>query len=362
MNKDLLYIAYGSSAHEMTMELLTAAKAADEIPRGARIGLKPNLVVSASADNGATTHTGVVTGAIEYLQSHGFDDITIMESAWIGDSTQRAFSVCGFHEIEKKYGVKLCDLKKDAPRTVSTPAGNMKICSSPLDCDYLISMPVLKGHCQTRMTCALKNSKGCIPDSEKRRFHTMGLHRPIAALAAALRPDLFIVDSICGDLNFEEGGTPVQTNRMLLGRDPVKVDAYGCRLMGIDPADVEYITLAEKWGVGSTHIDDANIICLNDPASAPAYPAPSGLVSRLTRCVEQNSACSACYGNLVHALYQLQDNYGRHAQTPIYIGQGHAGKNLDGIGVGRCCSGAQHHIQGCPPDAESILRLLLDHA
>ena len=361
MKKDKLYLAYGSSAHEMTIDLLTAAKIAEEIPAGARIGLKPNLVVSDTAENGATTHPGVVTGAIEYLQAHGFRDITIMESAWIGDSTQRAFSVCGFHRIAEKYGVELCDLKKDAHRSVSTPAGNLNICARPLDCDYLITMPVLKGHCQTRMTCALKNSKGCIPDSEKRRFHTMGLHRPIAALATALKPDLVIVDSICGDLNFEEGGTPVQTNRMLLGRDPVKVDAYGCRLMGIDPTDVEYIALAEKWGVGTTQLDDEDVICINDPKDAPAYPSPSGLVSRLTRCVKQESACSACYGNLVHALYQLQDSYGRRVEIPVYIGQGHSGKDLNGIGIGRCCKGADIHVPGCPPNAADILRVLLEN-
>jgi len=361
MNKDKIYISYGNRAHEMTIDLLTAANIAAEIPQGASIGLKPNLVVADKPELGATTHTGIVTGIIEYLQGHGFKDIAIMEGAWVGDSTARGYSVCGYHEIEKKYGVKLYDLKKDATRTVSTPVGSMKICCRPLDVDYLISLPVLKGHCQTRMTCCLKNSKGCIPDSEKRRFHTLGLHRPIAALAAALKPDLFIVDSICGDLNFEEGGTPVQTNRMLLGHDPVKIDTYGCRLMGIDPEEVDYIGLAEDWGVGSGYIDEGDIIAINDPKSAPAYPAPSGIVSRLTRSVKQASACSACYGNLVHALYRLQDDYGRQVKTPVHIGQGNAGKKLEGIGIGRCCSGADVCVQGCPPDAESILRVLLEN-
>ena len=97
--------------------------------------------------------------------------------------------------------------------------------------------------------------------------------KPIAALAAALRPNLIIVDSICGDLNFEEGGTPVQTNRMYLGTDAVQIDAYGCRLMGIDPADVPYIGLAERWGAGSTEIREDDIVTLNQPQSSRKYPA-----------------------------------------------------------------------------------------
>ena len=58
------------------------------------------------------------------------------------------------------------------------------------------------------MTCALKNLKGCLPDREKRNFHSDGLMKPIAALGAFLKPALVIVDSICGDLNFEEGEIP----------------------------------------------------------------------------------------------------------------------------------------------------------
>jgi uncharacterized protein (DUF362 family) len=196
-----------------------------------------------------------------------------MEGAWVGDRTERGFAACGYDKISRKYNVPLYDLKKDETLKVKTPIGEMTVCRRPYEADYLISLPVLKGHCQTLMTCALKNSKGCIPDSEKRHFHTMGLHQPIAALATVFKPNLFIVDSICGDLSFEEGGTPIQTNRMMLGHDPVQMDAYGCRLMGIDPMDVDYIHYAEKWGVGSMEIDEQDLVHINDPKDAPAYAA-----------------------------------------------------------------------------------------
>ena len=354
-----LYVTYGSDAKGMTLDLLEAARVADEIPVGASIALKPNLVIAGTPDSGATTHMGIVEGAIEYLQAHGHRDISIIEGSWVGDSTARAFSVCGYPAVSKRYNVPLYDLKKDATRAVKTPIGDIRVCARALDTDYLISLPVLKGHCQTRMTCALKNSKGCLPDSEKRRFHTLGLDRPIGALAAAFRPSLYIVDSICGDLNFEEGGTPVTTNRMFLGRDPVMIDTYGCRLMGIDPREVEYIGYAEQWGAGSGEIGPDDIVMLNDPSHAPAFPRPSGLVSRLTKNVKQDSACSACYGNLVHALYRLQD-FEPGFDQKICIGQGFKGKKPDGIGIGNCCRSASCAVPGCPPDAESILQALLE--
>ena len=243
-----IYEIFGTNAHAMTRALMESAGAACKIPSGASVALKPNLVVAASPETGATTHAGVLSGAIEYLRDHGFRDISIIEGSWVGDDTGRAFRAAGYEAVGKKYGVPLFDLKRDKTCRVDTPLRPMDICCRALDADYLINLPVLKGHCQTAMTCALKNCKGCLPDREKRRFHAEGLMRPIAALAAALRPELTIVDSLCGDLDFEEGGNPVPTGRMLLGEDPVQLDAYGCRLMGLALEQAPYIQMAEAWG------------------------------------------------------------------------------------------------------------------
>ena len=350
-----IYEIYGTDAHEMTKTLMSAADIADRIPRGASIALKPNLILAGKPENGATTHAGVLSGCIEYLQDSGFSDISIIESSWIGAGTQRSMKACGYDKVCDKYGVSFYDLKKDETRRVKTPIRSMDISCRALDADYLIDLPVLKGHCQTAMTCALKNLKGCIPDHEKRRFHSEGLFRPIAALAAALKPELVIVDSICGDLDFEEGGNPVQTNRMMLGTDPVQMDAYGCRLMGLDIDDVPYIRLAEEWGAGSAEVREQDIIRLNEPAFAADYPQPSGKVRRLIRNVRADSACSACFAALVRALYRAEEE-GVRISGDIYIGQGYQGKRLRGIGIGKCCAGAERCVTGCPPAASEIVR------
>lgn len=353
-----IYTIYGDDACGMTMALMERADIASRIPGpDAHICMKPNLVVAKKPESGATTHTGILEGVIRYLQGHGFMNIDIIEGSWVGDSTKRAFSVTGYDKLAEKYGVGLHDLKGDATRPVKTPAGEIEVCCRALDADYLINLPVLKGHCQTVMTCALKNAKGCLPDREKRHFHSMGLIKPIAALSTALRPDLIIVDSICGDLSFEEGGTPIQTNRMMLGFDPVQMDAYGCSLMGIDPNDVGYIPLAEQYGGGSMEFSPADIIALNTPQEASAYPARSRIVEKLTGKVTQKDACSACFGTLVHALYRLDED-GRPYRGNISIGQGFRGKTISGVGIGRCCAGAEKCAMGCPPSAEAIMEVL----
>lgn len=50
----------------------------------------------------------------------------------------------------------------------------IKVCQKALEIEYMINLPVVKGHCQTKITCALKNCKGLIPNSEKDGFIRWG--------------------------------------------------------------------------------------------------------------------------------------------------------------------------------------------
>ena len=349
-----IYQIYGQDAHDMTVKLLEASDAIRLVPSGGSVALKPNLVIAGTPESGSTTHAGVLSGCIAYFRDHGVSEISVIEGSWVGDETMRAMRRAGYDTVCEQYGVPFYDLKKDETRSVKTAIGNIDICCRALDAGLLVDLPVLKGHCQTVMTCALKNLKGCLPDREKRRFHALGLQKPIAALGAALKPRLIVVDSICGDLDFEEGGTPVQTNRMYLGTDAVQLDAYGRALMGLNPEEVPYIELCERYGGGSAKWSQDDIVALNQPSDAAPYPKPRGTVASLTRNVHENQACSACFAALVRALYATR--CGQNEE--IYIGQGWQGKPLDGLGIGRCCRGAQQCVMGCPPTAEAIAKKL----
>ncbi len=359
VKREDILVNYGSNPIQMGFEIMDALDVKAILRKDMKIALKPNLVVAKPADSGATTSPGIVEGVIQYLKENGFNNITIMESSWVGDNTRRAFEVCGYSTLSKKYSVPLLDLKSDSAASFTSDGITMKICKAALETDFLINIPVLKGHCQTLMTCALKNLKGCIPDSEKRHFHTLGLHKPIALLNKFLRTSLVIVDGIMGDLTFEEGGTPVRMDRVIAGCDPVLVDSYVAALMGYRPEDVDYIMIAEKLGVGSTNLANANIVEINTGNKSPAMFSPSRKVAHLSKLINENQACSACYGILIHALSRL-DEAGRlgRINRKISIGQGFKGAKNEGIGVGNCTSGFTTCIRGCPPKAVDIVREL----
>lgn len=233
--KNKIYVSYGDNPQKMIFDVLSSIKIEDFINKDALIGIKPNLVVAKPSSSGATTSPELVEGVVRYLKSKGFKNIAVLEGSWVGDRTSKAFEVCGYTKIAKILDIPLIDLQKDTYKACSVEGMELNICDKVLKLDYFINMPVLKGHCQTKITCALKNLKGCIPNKEKRRFHTMGLHKPIAYLNKAIKSDLIIVDGLMGDLNYEEGGNPVKMDRIIVGFDPVLIDSYAANLMGYDP-------------------------------------------------------------------------------------------------------------------------------
>ncbi len=360
MERNDVLIIHGTNYKEMVKQVLERADIASEIQnKDAEVALKPNLVTNCTPSDGGTTHPELLSGSIEYLREHGFRNIVIMEGSWVGCGTQSAFKMAGYDKICRQYDVPFVDLQKDSSTEYDCKGMKIRICDRAMKADYMINMPVLKGHCQTVVTCALKNNKGIIPNSEKRRFHTLGLHKPIAHLNVMAPNSFILVDNICGDLDFEEGGNPVQMDRILGFKDPVLCDAYVCDCMGYDISEVPYIGMAESLGIGSADTSKANLIYLNEAQSEKSKKFPlSYKVKNLARYTEPKDACSACYGSLIHALNRLNENGALHKGLPkIAIGQGY--KDASGeIGVGHCTQCFAKSLNGCPPKASDILSFL----
>ena len=357
MNKNEIYIKSGTQYKEMTKELLEECDLVAQISdMDMQIGIKPNLVSPSEASWGATTHPEVVAGIIEYLQERGYHKIAMLEGSWVGDKTAEAYEVCGYRDLSEKYQVPFWDMQKEKGIARDCRGVQLNICKHVTDVDFLINVPVLKGHCQTKITCALKNMKGLIPNTEKRRFHAMGLHKPIAHLNAGIHQDFIVVDNICGDLDFEDGGNPVVMNRVLAGMDPVLMDSYVCQVMHYDTKEVPYIGLAEALGVGSTNLENARIIYCEETARKEL--PKSRKVVELQDAVEEVESCSACYGYLIPALEMLKnDGLFEKLDTKICIGQGYRGKTGK-LGVGACTCKFEHNINGCPPTENQIYDFL----
>ena len=348
-----IIVSYDKDIMRGTLTTLEASELGSLVKPGMKVSIKPNLVFDKPASSGATTHSEVVEGLIIYLKEHGVHDIEIIESSWVGGDTRRAFSVCGYEDLSKRYNVPLFDLKQDNSRKIKTPEFELDVNEKALDTNFLINVPVLKAHCMTTLTCNLKNLKGCIPDSEKRRYHTIGLHRPIAFLNTAIKTHFCLVDGICGDLTFEEGGTPIERNMILAGSDPVLVDSYCAELLGYCPDEIEHLAVAAKIGVGQLYSADCQITELNAKDKPTSAKSNNETVKRLAAHINEDQACSACYSALICALNTTKTS----PPDKISVGQGLRGKRGK-LGCGNCANGFDKFVKGCPPRAAEVVEFL----
>ena len=388
LRKNEIIRIHGTDYTDMTVRLLEAAGLADDIRAATDgvsdpvIGIKPNLVSPTPASFGATTHPEIVEGILLYLKEHGFGNLMICEGSWVGDKTEDAFEYCGYKDLAKRYGVTLFDTQKDSWVEMTCSSGlTLRVCSCVRKIDYLINVPVLKGHCQTKITCALKNIKGLIPNAEKRRYHKLGLHNPIAYLNTCIRQDFIVIDHICGDPDFEDGGNPLETNCIMAAFDPVLADAFACRILNHTTDEVPYIRLASSLGVGDADLNDLLLTELDasgllhpaeyassgrDPGSETAFLAHR--ILELEYATEEIESCSACYSALIDALNRLHEEGLLHRLTDeehirFCIGQGYRQKkepegSVSYIGIGSCTGCFEKNIPGCPPSGEEIYHYL----
>lgn len=356
--EDKLYINYGNNSKQMIKKIFNKYTPFPNLDKSSKIALKPNLILPSPAEQGATTCPELVKGIIEHFQDRGYYNIIIMESSWLGANTNEAFHKCGFTDISEQYKVKLVDLKSSETSSLSSELGTVEVANQVKQIDRLINIPVLKAHCQTQLTCALKNLKGCIPDREKRKFHNTDLHTNIAILNTVLKPDLHVVDSMYGDLTFEEGGNPVNLGRVIVGKDPVLVDSYGCELLGIIGENLpNHIESAYQMGVGDKFRGKEQLVEFNLQQKQDQQVAISSAILKLQKYVDNRESCSPCIGAVFHALMRLQECNELPDYT-IAVGQQHKNMTSDSIilGVGNCTRNYKFNVPGCPPSATDIIK------
>jgi uncharacterized protein (DUF362 family) len=102
-----------------------------------------------------------------------------------------------------------------------------------LESDVLVNVPKVGKLSVTRMTCALKNIFGLIP--QKRKYYLYhpfgGMHKVIADISQIVKPDLNIVDA---------------GSKVILGADALAVDVVACRFIDLDPMIVDHLRLVSE--------------------------------------------------------------------------------------------------------------------
>lgn len=233
--------------------------------RGKRIVLKPNLVEFDPAAP-INTHPMVVHAAFEAFRRLGAAEVKIAEGPGHRRATLDMADAAGYFKTVPHFEDLFTDLNLDSvsKRLIAQPLSELKSLYLPhtvLDCDLLVSLPKMKTHHWAGATLAMKNLFGLVPGGvygwPKNVLHWAGIPQSIVELHRLFPRQFAIVDGIVGmEGNGPIQGTPKQSGVLVAGSDVVAVDATCCRIMGINPAKIEYLTLArgqENLGEAAFH-------------------------------------------------------------------------------------------------------------
>jgi len=231
--------------------------------RGRRVVLKPNLV-EFEPESAINTHPLLVHATLEAFRELGAT-VAIAEGPGHRRSTLDLADAAGYFRTIPGFEDIFTDLNLDEVSRVRLPRPVSRLSSlylphTVLGSDLLVSMPKMKTHHWAGATLSMKNLFGIVPGGvygwPKNVLHWAGIHQSIADLHSLFPNHFAIVDGIVGmDGNGPIQGRPKPAGVVVSGRDPVAVDATCCRIMQIEPARIEYLTLAG----GLEGIADKNI-------------------------------------------------------------------------------------------------------
>jgi uncharacterized protein (DUF362 family) len=246
---------------------------------GKRVVLKPNLV-EYHREKVINTHPHVVAAAIELCRREGAAEVIVAEGPGHWRNVEYLIQASGLGDVFRDYRVPFVDLNHDEP--VKTPnLGRLTgleylyLARTVVAADVLISLPKLKTHHWAGATLSLKNLFGTMPGIcygwPKNELHWRGIDNSIVDIALTRTPNLAIVDGIIG----MEGDGPLNGSAkpmgvLIMGCDPLAVDATGCRLMQLDPERVRYLGLGYQKKLGLLQTREVQQI--GEPIESLAQP------------------------------------------------------------------------------------------
>lgn len=224
--------------------------------RGRSILLKPNIV---EFDPEAVINTDprLVAATVAAMRSLGAESVSVGEGSGHRRDSQFIAGRSGLLDLLRDVDAPFVDLNTAPVRRVVldtsfTRLGELWLPTPVTDADMIVSMPKLKTHHWGGVTLSLKNCFGMVPGRiygwPKNVLHWAGLQESILDVAAAVRPDLAIVDGIVGMQG--DGpikGDAVSAGAIIVGTDPVAVDSTAARIMTIDPERVRYLEEAGRF-------------------------------------------------------------------------------------------------------------------
>ncbi|MEJ2169319.1 MAG: DUF362 domain-containing protein [Desulfobacterales bacterium] len=360
------------SAVQQSLDLIGGIR--DIVKPGHLVLINPSWVAPpVERQAGCITIPEVTRAVADIVKDIGARPV-IAESSAVGVDSEKVIQESGYRQL-REMGYKVIDLKS-LKTTVQMPVENAKVFESietwdlVQQADVIISVPKLKTHDQTEMTCSIKKLKGLLTDKNKKAMHQQGLFEGVIDLLAAVKPRLAVVDAIvCQEGVGPVFGKPVEMNLVLAGKDLVAVDSVCARLIGYHPKETLLTVNAAARGLGVMDLEKIAVkgeklenvkrrflrSIEDEPVQMEGF-----------RLIHGEAACTGCRNTVMSALIDM-----RNADQLMYLpgvtvvtGDAPLPSDVpleDIVTVGLCMKAkkTERHVPGCPPNNFLVVKAII---
>ncbi|MBT3346660.1 MAG: DUF362 domain-containing protein [Gemmatimonadetes bacterium] len=250
-------IARGSDPDGLVRAALGAMGGIEQfVQRGDVVLLKPNVAFDRPAALGATTHPDIFKAVARACRDAGAERILVADNPI--NQPEGCFFKSGITAAAEEMGAELILPRKSAFHPLKIDGDVLTtwpMFTEPFEvANKVIGIAPLKDHnlCSASMT--MKNWYGLL-GGRRNQFHQR-IHGIVSDFPHMIKPTLVLLDATRMLMrNGPTGGSLGDVARgdtLIAGTDMVAVDTFGYGLLGRDPAELEYLHLAEARGLGST--------------------------------------------------------------------------------------------------------------
>jgi len=252
-----------------------------------KVLLKPNMLSAKAPERAITTHPVVVEAVAREVRRCG-------GVPFVGDSPggairgiKRVWANTGMEEMAKRAGIELVNFEASGSKGIDFGKYTFFVSKPVLEADVIISIPKLKTHSLTLLTCAIKNMFGVIPGFRKGELHKLHpkpgeFAEMLVHLYKLVTPSLNIVDAIVAmEGNGPSSGRPHGLGLLLAGEDGVAVDAVASRTIGFPDGFIDTTRIASSMDLGEGDPDELDIVGDGAGVRPDSFELPSNRVKKL---------------------------------------------------------------------------------
>ncbi|MFX1294131.1 MAG: DUF362 domain-containing protein [Promethearchaeota archaeon] len=240
-----------------------------------KVFLKPNIVYWSCEPfypkYGVVTTSRVVEDTIIALKDRGISDIIIGEGIIVMDpkdfeTPRHAFETLGYNKFIKRHGVSVINVfERPFERVDLGDETELNFNTDALYSDFIVSIPVLKTHAQTKVSLALKNLKGLIDVNSRKKCHTAETEKDleffISHLSNKLPPTAAVIDGIyTNERGPNYDGKMRRKDIIIASSDMFSADKVGAKILGYDPSDVKYFNYYAEYHNRPIDLSDVEIV------------------------------------------------------------------------------------------------------